>query len=305
MSNHLRSMDLNLLPVFDALMVERNLTRAAVKLHMSQPAVSAALKRLRSTYNDALFIRTAKGLRPTERALALHPSIHTALGAVRSSFRQLDFEHREAERDFSIVLPDVVETLMIPGLSAWLREYAPGIKLTILPDESEMTSRMVSNGEVDLIIDYLPLESPNYSSLIIAEEELVVIAGEHNEEVGKSISEADFQSIPQISLLRGSPVGSPMERLARPNKLQRNICLRVPHLSSFPHIVATTDLIAVVPARMMKSSHYRALPVRTIELPMDFPKVSLQLIWHKSQTNNPAHRWLRETILQLYPELGM
>ncbi|MFA0813203.1 LysR substrate-binding domain-containing protein [Microbulbifer epialgicus] len=304
MSTHLRSLDLNLLPVFDALMIERNLTRAAVKLHMSQPAVSAALKRLRATYEDELFIRTAKGLRPTERALILHPSIHQALNAVRSGFQQTPFDYRKAEQEFSIVMPDVVETLMIPGFCEWLREYAPGITLTVLPDESEMTARMVSNGEVDLIIDYLPVDSPSYVSQPIAEEELVIIVGKHNKKVTNTISEKNFQSLPQVSLLRGTPMGSPMERLARPKKLHRNICLRVPHLSSFPYIVSTTDLIGVVPARMMSSGYYKELPVRMLKLPMAFPKVLLQLTWHKSQTANPAHRWLREKILELYPNLG-
>ncbi|MCO1334458.1 LysR substrate-binding domain-containing protein [Microbulbifer sp. OS29] len=301
---HLRSLDLNLLPVFDALMIEQNLTRAAVKLHMSQPAVSAALKRLRATYADELFIRTTKGLRPTERALVLHPSIHQALNTVRSGFQKTLFDYRKAEQEFSIVMPDVVETLMIPGFCEWLRKTAPGISLTVLPDESEMTARMVSNGEVDLIIDYQPVDSPNYVNQLIAEEELVIIVGKHNKKVGNTISETSFQSLPQVSLLRGNPMGSPMERLARPQKLQRNICLRVPHLSSFPHVVSTTDLIGVVPIRMMDSPHYKGVPVRTLKLPMVFPKVLLQLTWHKSQTVNPAHRWLREKILELYPVLG-
>ncbi|WP_371842724.1 LysR substrate-binding domain-containing protein [Microbulbifer echini] len=304
MSTHLRSLDLNLLPIFDALMLEQNLTRAAIKLHMSQPAVSAALKRLRATYEDELFIRTAKGLRPTERALSLHPSIHQALTTVRSGLQQTPFNYRKAEQEFSIVMPDVVETLMIPGFSEWLREYAPGIKLTVLPDESEMTTRMISNGEVDLIIDYLPVESPNYVTQPISEEELVIIVGKHNKKIGNAISEKSFQTLPQVSLLRGNPMGSPMERLARPQKLQRNICLRIPHLSSFPYVVSTTDLIGVVPARMMHSAHYKALPVRMLKLPMAFPKVLLQLTWHKSQTVNPAHRWVREKILELYPTLG-
>ncbi|AWF81616.1 LysR family transcriptional regulator [Microbulbifer sp. A4B17] len=303
MSTHLRSLDLNLLPVFEALMIERNLTRAAVKLHMSQPAVSAALKRLRATYEDELFIRTARGLRPTERALVLHPSIHQALNTVRSGFQQTSFDYRKAEQEFSIVMPDVVETLMIPGFCKWLREFAPGIRLTVLPDESEMTARMVSNGEVDLIIDYLPVNSPSHVNQPIAEEELVIIVSKHNKNVGETISEKKFQSLPQVSLLRGNPMGSPMERLARPRKLQRNICLRVPHLSSFPYVVCTTDLIGVVPARMMISSYYKGLPIRMLKLPMAFPKVVLQLTWHKSQTTNPAHRWLREKILELYPSL--
>ncbi len=304
MSTHLRSLDLNLLPVFDALMIERNLTRAAVKLHMSQPAVSAALKRLRATYEDALFVRTAKGLRPTERALALHPVIHDALNAVKMGFEQAPFDFRQAQHDFTIVMPDAVETLMVPGLSEWLRRHASGVKLTVLPDESEMAGRMISNGEVDFIIDYFSSDSPNYVSHQFAQEKLVIVASKGNELIGKSISSAQFRSLPQVSLLRGNPLGSPMERLAKPNKLERNICLRVPRLSLFPYVVANTDLIGVVPARMMESPYYQDLPLRVLPLPMPFPNVSLQLTWHKSQTVNPAHKWLREKIIELYPTLG-
>lgn len=305
MLGHFRSMDLNLLPVFDALMIERNLTRAAIKLHMSQPAVSAALKRLRDTYEDPLFVRTAKGLRPTERALALHPSIQDALVRIRDGFNRAPFDPLTADHEFSIVMPDAVETLMVPGLSEWIRQDAPGVKLTVLPDESEMASRMVSNGEVDLIIDYLPIDSPNYVSEQITEEELILIVGEQNKTVGKTISKSEFAKLPQVSLLRGDPKGSPMERLAKPNKLERNICLRVPRLSLFPYVVANTDMIGVVPDRMMKSPYYRDLPLRCLKLPMKFSPVTLQLTWHRSHTLNPAHSWLREKIMEHYPRLGL
>jgi len=155
MSLNLRTIDLNLLPVFDALMVERNLTKAAERLHMSQPAASNALKRLRVAFNDELFVRTAKGLSPTREALRLHEPVQQALGLLQVGLTAPDFDIRGVEHHFQIAMNHALEFMFAPMLAGWLRQLAPNVHLALHPDHTPNIAEQLRDqgNNVMLLVD--------------------------------------------------------------------------------------------------------------------------------------------------------
>ena len=262
MKLNLRSLDLNLLPVFDALMREQHLSRAADALAMSQPAVSNALKRLRTSFKDDLFVRTSRGLKPTSRARELHSAIQPALQMIQQGVVAPEFEPASSDLTLNLSMNAATEYLIAPYMMAWLRQEAPNMKVKLHPDHLDDIPAQLKDGLLDYAIEYVPYADSQFREQILARENLNVICAKHHKQLQGAISLEQFETTPQVTLVpRSSQAhkqshlrGTPIEQLMGGNLPQRNITMHVSSFVAIPDIVASTDLIAVVPSRLSQAS---------------------------------------------------
>lgn len=304
---NLRALDLNLLPIFDALMREQHLSRAAEQLAMSQPAVSSALKRLRLCFKDELFIRTARGLIPTARAIELQQAIQPALQLIQSGCMATEFNPDESEQVLSISMNAATEYLIAAFLYRCLQAQAPAMRLQLQPDHLDDIPALLKEGRLDFALDYVASSDNQFNSQIIAEEDLVIICRQDHPQLHNHITLTEFESLPQASLVpRSSRThkqsqlrGTPIEQLMGNALPQRNVILHASSFVTLPSIIASSDLIAIVPKRI--ALHYNRTnknALQCLAIPFDYPQVQMKLLWHKSRDNDPAHRWFRKEVTQ-------
>ncbi|HCM04664.1 MAG TPA: hypothetical protein DIC30_01510 [Oceanospirillales bacterium] len=304
----LRNLDLNLLPIFETLMREQHLTRAAEQLAMSQPAVSNALKRLRSSFNDELFIRTARGLIPTSRAYELQQAIQPALHMIQDGCTAPEFEPKTSLKAFSISMNAATEYLISPYLYQWLQNTAPNMKLQLHPDHLEDIPILLKDGRLDFSLDYVDFNDDQIHSEIIAKEDLVIICAQNNKKIQGNISLKQFESLPQVSLIPRSSLthkqsqlrGTPIEQLMNDDLPNRNITLNVSSFVAIPNIVANSELIAIVPKRIAQQ-YNKSQPntLQCLAIPFTYPQVKMKLLWHKSHNSDPAHQWFKQGMSHL------
>lgn len=306
MKLNLRALDLNLLPIFDALMREQHLSRAADLLAMSQPAVSNALKRLRQTFNDELFVRTARGLKPTSRAAELHLAIQPALQMIQQGCVEAEFDPKTSQQTLNLTMNAATEYLIAPYLMAWLRREAPSIDVKLHPDHIDDIPAQLKDGLLDYALDYVPYADPQFRSQTLAQETLNVICAKHHPELKGKISLEQFEQLPQVSLVPRSSMahkqahlrGTPIEQLMGNSLPKRNLAMHVSSFVSIPDIVAHTDLIAIVPSRLANQPRYKDM-IQALEMPFKYPKVEMRLLWHKSRDQDPTHQWFMSRIQTL------
>lgn len=295
---NLRSLDLNLLLVFDAIHGEGSISKAAHKLHLSQPAVSNALARLRERLGDPLFERHARGMQPTPRAKLLAGPVRQALTTLERGLRQDDaFDASRSEREFVIALEDYGEAVILPGFVRWLAEAAPGVRLRIRPEASAQLEAELREGTVDLALGYFALPGAGWHNRCVLTERLTTLARRDHPRVGQPLTLAQYLGLSHVVL--AAPANArPMIDLALAKRgLQRRIAVAVPHFLSMPMLVSGSDLLCTLPERMGLlwadafglSAH--ALPLRT-------PRFPLYLIWHESLETDPGHQWLRSALAE-------
>ncbi|MCH2040418.1 MAG: LysR substrate-binding domain-containing protein [Saccharospirillaceae bacterium] len=295
----LRNLDLNLLPVFTALVEEQHLSRAAERLHMSQPAVSNALKRLRQRMDDELFVRTSRGLKPTPRAIALYNKVRDGLQLIEQGWQQQkSFQPATSEQTFIISTNPAVEYLATPWLMKLLRQQAPNVRLRFEPDHLSDIPQRLQDGRVDIAIDFIDYHHRGLISEELQLEDLVVIAAKDHPDFSPELTLEQFERLSHVTVSPRNQQGTPIEQLMGHQKLQRDVRLHVTSFVSIPQIVAQTDLIAVVPVRLMHEDHIQPL-LQSAPLPFEYPQVPLKLIWHQSREQDQAHQWLRATLSKL------
>ncbi|WP_044874262.1 LysR family transcriptional regulator [Pseudomonas sp. LFM046] len=298
MNLNLRRIDLNLLLVFDALMQEQNLSRAATRLHMSQPAVSNALARLRSQLGEPLFKRTARGMLPTAHAQVLYGPVRQALKLLQLGLGAQEVFDPEAEHCFRLSMNDYAQAMLLPALLEQLRREAPRVALEVQDDEAQSLMTRLATGELDLAIDYLYFDNPDLCYQPLMEEELVVIGRAEHPAFAGGLTLEGYLGSQHVLILPRAGRGSPLEIVLGSAKIKRQAGLQVPHYLTIPPIVARSDLLGTVPRRLAK--HFAALyALEVAPLPVATPPVQVSLIWHRQQELAPGLRWLREQLAQL------
>lgn len=295
----LRNHDLNLLPVFVTLMQEMHLSKAAERLNMSQPAVSNALKRLRHEFGDELFVRTGRGLSPTQRAIDLHSRIAPALGLVRDSFEEQPTFDDTFSRTIEISMNHAVEHIWSHVLMKEARQRAPNAIWKFHGDYMEDISTRLKDGRLSFAVEYTRLPDDQFSSIPLITEDLTLICAKDHPQINGDISLEQFGALPHVSLIRRSRLvraqnnrrATPLEYLLGSSLPDRKIMLQMSSFVSIPEVVAATDLIAVVPSRiaapMVEAGALQALP-----LPFEVPEIDVRLYWHKSRDSDPGHMWI-------------
>lgn len=296
---NLRQLDLNLLTVFDAIQTERNLTRAAKRVGLSQPAMSNALARLRQAVGDPLFKRTSQGMIPTARALQLAEPIRQALDLIQNGLRSRpEFDHGSSRRTFVIAAEDYGEVVILPRLLDWLVRVAPGVSVQVRPEPGSRLQRELEDGSVDMAIDFFRLRSKGFTSQHILEDALVTMARTDHPLAGENINLTDYVELPHVVLKPRTSTVPVVDRALERLQRIRTIAAHVPHFMSMPLIVQKSDLLCTLPRRMADvfADNFR---LRVLKTPIELPTVPVYLLWHTSLDKDPGHRWLRSAVSEL------
>jgi len=287
--------DLNLLVAFDALLEERSVTRAARRIGLSQPAMSAALGRLRAMLEDPLFQRTGRGVEPTPRALELAVPVRAGLAQLRRALEgDSAFEPGSSERTFRLAMTDYAEWLLLGPLMAALGREAPGVQLQVrrLDRLFAVPEGELRTGAGDLAIGFFPDARTLQEGTIeetLFEEWNVVIARKGRG--GRMSLDAFAASRHAAIIYRPEPWGLIDQELAARGK-RRKLRLAAPHFLTVLEAVAESDLIAVVPERLARR-YRKALRLEVMPVPFPMPAFHTRMAWHQQAGDDPAQRWLR------------
>ncbi|MFV8816786.1 LysR family transcriptional regulator [Haliea sp. E17] len=296
MKMNLRSVDLNLLPVFDAIMETGQLSQAGEKLGMSQPAVSAALQRLRDTLGDELFVRTRYGMSPTPRASEIYATTSQALEMLRSEFEQSRaFEPANCARHFTIMGGDYVELLHHGPLVALLAREAPGITTEITPLMPGDYARPLLNGEIDVAVHYAIPADRGLESTRVLEDRLAVVCRSDHPRAATRLTTATFCAEQHVTLLPTPSGTGHFESFMGNNRVERRPGARVTQFSAMIPVILHTDQLCIMPHAL--ASFFAARESLVVhELPIPAPPLAVYLVWARRYHRDPAHHWLREQL---------
>ena len=295
MITNLRQLDLNLLLVFDALMQEGNLTRAAQRLHLSQSTVSNALARLRQQLGEELFQRTARGMTPTARAQALYPPVRQALRLLQTGLGPAEPFDTQKPHIFNLSLNDYAQAALLPMLQAHLAHVAPQVELVAHSDDADNLLSHLESSTLDVAIDYLHFDSSDLHYAPLREEALVVIGRQDHPAFVGGLSLTDYQQARHVIVTPRAGRGSPLEIVLGSAKVRRQAALHLPNYLPIPAIVAQTDLLGTVPVRLAEA-FAPMFDLSVAALPFAMPAVQISLIWHRQQQHDPANLWFRQQL---------
>jgi DNA-binding transcriptional LysR family regulator len=296
-----RSLDLNLLVVFDALFEEKSVTAVAKRLQMSQPAVSFALKKLRKSLGDELFIRAHNQMQPTPRAIYLHGHVRQVIATIEQDiFQPTTFDPRSARRTFSLSLSDIGELVFLPPLLERLRGEAPLTDIRCLSMPPERLAQAMESGEIDLAIGYFPdVQGTGFYQQRLFGHPFVCLLRSNHPTIGDAISLEQFLEAEHAVVAQPGRSQEVFEKLMSGSGLQRRIRLRSPHYTSLPWIIANSDLITIVP-RAVGALCERLSGLKMIPAPLEIPSIDLKQFWHRRQHAEPATQWLRSVVAELF-----
>ena len=288
--NDLRRIDLNLLVILDALLSEQHVTRAAERLHLSQPAVSHALARLRDLLGDPLLVRAGAGLVPTARALELVAPLAEALAQVQALLAPNAFDPATTRRTFRLAMSDYGAAIVLPGLIRTLRREAPGIDLQISHGSRESMLEGVLNGDIDVAAGVFP-EMPNeLRSTPLFEEHYACLVDRNSLPADGGLDLPTYLARPHVLLeMRGS--GTPeIERALTAIRQRRHVAISLPHWGVAPQLIEGTDLILTVSSRgLLNIDHQHLVAVAP---PFHIPSFAFELAWHARRGGDSGLQWL-------------
>lgn len=301
----LHGIDLNLLVAFDALMAERSVTRAGARIGRTQPAMSAALSRLRALLRDELFIRGPAGLQPTPRAMDLADPIAHALAEIQRTLEfTRAFNPASSTVSFNVGLSDHPTFVVLPRLVAVLRHEAPGITLNIRNfTDRDMAIAMLDSGEVDVTIGVPPSPAARIVSAPLFQERFVCIVRRDHPVASEGLDLGRFVS---LSHLLVSPeyerFGVVDAALAKKN-LKRRLALTLPQMYAAPALIAASDMIATILEGVVRASgHAERLCV--LAPPLELEPVQFLLSWHRRNEVHPAQQWFRSFVAGTFSQGG-
>ncbi len=287
--------DLNLLLTFDAIYRHQNLSAAATELGLTQPAVSAALKRLRERMGNPLFVRTSHGMRPTPFADTMSTKLTQALNILRDVDQPAEFTPRNTSIHYRIYINDIGMLVVMPQVLRMVNAQAPGAKMTILDLRPDEVVDAMDRGEIDLAIGYF-LGMPNWAhQQTVRNTSYVCAVRAGHPAIGDSLSLEQFlQARHAMYWTTGSPHSQIEEALARLG-LTRDVALRVPRFAALPFQLAASDLIATIPEDLGLLFR-RLLSIKLFPPPFALAPFEIKQYWHERHHAEPSHRWLRQVV---------
>ena len=291
-------LDLNLLVTFEALLAERNVSRAAARLGLSQPAVSTQLARLRDVFGDRLFVPAHRGVVATARALELQAPLRAALDEVRGVVMSgRSFDPARAELIVRIAASDYVHAAVLAPFALALRRRAPGILVAAVPiTDGRTLARQAEEGDIDLAVT-LPSTAPStLRQRHLLDETYVCIGRRGHPRIGDRLDIKTFLAVEHVIVSpRGAGFWGPTDDALTALGRRRRVVLSVSSFLVVPKIVAGSDLIAIVPARI---AHDSDRAVQILRPPVDVEGFSLSLVWHERTHDHAAHRWIRDALAE-------
>lgn len=292
--NDLRRLDLNLLVTLDVLLAERNVTRAAQRLHFSQPSVSVHLAKLRDIFGDPLLLPGPRGMQPTARAEALRAPLRQALEALSQAVQPgKPFDPATADNTWRVAAADYGETAVLLPALAGLRTAAPGTRLAVLQLEPARISKLAEQGEIDLALHTAEGVPEGLHRHTLFSEHYVLVGRSGHPRLRRPPTLAQFCKLEHVivSTAGGAFHGVTDDALAQQG-LQRKVVLSVPHFLFVPAVLQSTDLVAMLPSRLV-----RGLPgLRVVAPPVGVRGYDMVMVWHERSHRDPAHQWLRSHI---------
>jgi len=288
--------DLNLLPIFVALMEERSVTRAAERVGMTQPALSNALARLRTMLQDQLFVRERYGIQPTPIALELAPMIAEALAKLDDAvLGQQDFDPAKAERLLTIAPNGYVEFVLVPAIVARLQQVAPGIKLSLTPYGNDLVETGVISGLTALVLGRIVDPPDNLVVQHLMDEGLACVVRADHPDIGDTISRDQFERLKHVNVVPPGRMRAGLFQALAQQRVRREVAVSVTNFFAVAEMVAVTDHIATLPnlicRRLTHDPRLKVLPA-----PVDLGTFPVEMAWHVRYRHDPAHRWLRSLI---------
>lgn len=293
-------MDLNLLRIFDVIMAERNVTRAANLLHMTQPAVSNALNRLRYELDDPLFIKTHNGVSPTQKAQLIAPVIRDALARINGVLVKSEFDASASKAMFRVAMSEYLASQSLRALVEVQNSSAPGVRIHLRPFTLETAVQQLERGEIDLAAGVCTGLLPSLRTLPFETLYFVLAMRKgHPLLARKKLSMDDFLGARHLAVNIFGIMDAPaiVDKELAAVGLRRNTFLTVNQFAMVPEILVNSDLVAIVPAGIAQNSAYRDF-LQVIESPFKFQPRVESLIWHERTDCMPSHEWLRGEVMK-------
>ena len=292
--DNLRRLDLNLLVTLDVLLSEHNVTRAARRLNFSQPSISVHLAKLRDIFGDPLLLPGPRGMKPTARAEELREPLRQALEALGSAVSPAQpFEPSNADQTWRVAATDYGEsTILLPALSG-LRALAPGTRLAVLEMNPARIARQAEQGEIDLAFHTSEGSPPGMRRRTLFAERYVLVGRAGHPRLKRKPTLKQFCALEHVLVSSdgGGFHGVTDAALARLG-LSRKVALSVPHFLFMVSVLQSTDLVAMLPERLVRGNP----ALKVVEPPVEVPGYEMAMLWHERSHRDPAHQWLREQI---------
>jgi len=290
----LRNLDLNLLLVFDAVLRERSVVRAADSLAISQPAVSHALNRLRHALKDKLFVRTPAGMSPTPRAEQLALPVRKALNELQLAVEGDTFDPSTADRRFTIAVNNYAAVVAAGPIVAAVRAQAPNVRLSLVPSGTLNLRDRLDRGELDLAVSGRTVDGERFASQQLIEDRFVAVLRSGHPALRKKLTAAALAELQHLGISSSPEDLSFLDEFLKARNSARFVASDVPYLSAGA-VLVQSNLVAIL-GRKLAMEFRRAYPIEIRELPFEAPLLHSVMSWHRRFDDVPAHRWLRGTI---------
>jgi DNA-binding transcriptional LysR family regulator len=299
----LRDIDLNLLLVFDRMLAEKRVSAVAESLGLSQPAISNALARLRRTFGDELFLRTARGMEPTPFALQLAEPVAYAMGTLHGALnQQTTFDPASSTRSFTLAMTDIGEIYFAPMLMDALSRAAPGVTISTVRNTAVNLRDAMEAGQVDLAIGLLPqLKASIFQRRLFRQRYVCLFGGTHPLAAKARLTLKDFCAAEHLLVKAAGTGHGQVDDLMAAQGIARRVRLTVPHFVAIGHILRSTPMIATVPERLAQSIAepfglvWRAHPVA-------LPQIAINAFWHARFHRDPGNQWLRRVLFERFAD---
>ncbi|MDF7681735.1 transcriptional regulator LeuO [Enterobacteriaceae bacterium ESL0689] len=293
----LRTVDLNLLTVFDAVMKEQNITRAALLLGMSQPAVSNAVARLKIMFNDELFVRYGRGIQPTARAFHLFNAVHQALQLVQNELPSSGFEPLNSERLFNLCISSPLDIHLTSIIFNKVSEIAPNIQLVFKVSPNKDAEYQLRSQEFDFIIGYEEFRRPEFSCIPLFKDDMVLVARCKHPRIIHPLNEAGIYQEEHAVVALDNYASFSLPWYSSAGR-QVRIAYQGNALDSVLNVVSQTNMVAIAP-RWLASEFATRLPLQLHPLPVKGNNRICYLSWHESAGRDKGHQWMENLLTKI------
>jgi DNA-binding transcriptional LysR family regulator len=293
-----KRIDFNLLVTLEALLIEQNVTKAAARLHLTQPAVSTQLSRLRTLFDDPLLIPAQRGMTPTAKAIELLAPLRQALDQLRATVvTDGDFDPRKAKLTVAIACTDYAQKALIEPLAIELRDKAPGIRVAVRNLDLSQLEAQMARGDVDLGLMRPEDTPPNLRMRHLFDEQYVLIGRRAHPRLRRKLTAEEFAKLEHVVVsLRGGEFATPVDKTLATLGLKRNVVLSAASFLFIPEIVANSNFVALVPARLVS---HRTGRLKVVSCPLPVEGFAMGMAWHERNHGHGGHRWIRHLIASL------
>lgn len=297
--NNLRRIDLNLLVTLHALLLEKHISRTALRLHKSQPAVSHSLAHLRKLFDDPLLIRRSGKLELTTRATELMQPLTDALGQLGALLDPPQFDPTRTQRKFRLAMSDYGARVLLPGLVRSLRTIAPGVDLIVSQASREAMLADVIDGETDMALGVFPGRTSDELRMhTLFVERFACLADSSTLPESGSLDQESWLARPHVLVAMRSGTDNEIDYALAREGLSRRIAMILPHWGVANELIAGTDMLLTVARRSLDAVSYDSR-LKVFEPPLKIEPFDFKLIWHQRRESDPAHSWLRQMIMRV------